>query len=49
MIWLKILPGGFYDTVQEESKKEGPTARKAGRRPGVVRWLSAAMDLEHGM
>ncbi|KDN43058.1 hypothetical protein RSAG8_06381, partial [Rhizoctonia solani AG-8 WAC10335] len=44
-----VFTGGFYNTVRDERKKESSTDQGPGRRSGVVRWLSTAIELEHSI
>lgn len=44
-----MLDGGFQSELQAGREMESGTARIAGRRPGVTRWLSDGIELEHSM
>ncbi|KDN34269.1 hypothetical protein RSAG8_12640, partial [Rhizoctonia solani AG-8 WAC10335] len=44
-----FVNGKFHSTVRAERDQESPTARKTSRRPGVTRWISAGIELEHSM
>ncbi|KAG8750750.1 hypothetical protein FRC11_010091, partial [Ceratobasidium sp. 423] len=45
----ELPSGGFHEMVREERKKESPTARVPGRRPGATRWISDGIELEHSI
>ncbi|CAE7184298.1 unnamed protein product [Rhizoctonia solani] len=45
----ELPSGGFHERVKEEKKKESPTARVPGRRPGATRWVSDGIELEHSI
>ncbi|KEP46268.1 hypothetical protein V565_208720, partial [Rhizoctonia solani 123E] len=44
-----FVNGDFHSTVRAEREQESETARKTSRRPGVTRWISAGIELEHSM
>ncbi|CUA77668.1 hypothetical protein RSOLAG22IIIB_12761 [Rhizoctonia solani] len=44
-----FVNGNFHSTVRAERDQESPTARKTSKRPGVTRWISAGIELEHSM
>ncbi|QRV78856.1 hypothetical protein RhiJN_06871 [Ceratobasidium sp. AG-Ba] len=44
-----VLKGGFQETLQDERKKESPTTRVPGQRPGATRWVSEGIELEHSI
>ncbi|CCO35537.1 hypothetical protein RSOLAG1IB_11926 [Rhizoctonia solani AG-1 IB] len=45
----EALLAGFQDAIKEERKKESPTTRVPGRRPGATRWISEGIELEHAI
>ncbi|CUA78467.1 Phosphatidylinositol 3-kinase VPS34 [Rhizoctonia solani] len=45
----ELPSGGYHEAIREERKKESPTARVPGRRPGATRWISDGIELEHSI
>ncbi|KDN33713.1 hypothetical protein RSAG8_13193, partial [Rhizoctonia solani AG-8 WAC10335] len=45
----ELSSGGFHEAAKAERKKESPTARVPGRRPGATRWISEGIELEHSI
>ncbi|KDN39963.1 hypothetical protein RSAG8_08412, partial [Rhizoctonia solani AG-8 WAC10335] len=44
-----FINGNFHSVVRTERDQETPTARTISKRPGVTRWISAGIELEHSM
>ncbi|CAE6424075.1 unnamed protein product [Rhizoctonia solani] len=45
----ELPSGGYSEAVKEGRKRESPTARVPGRRPGATRWISDGIELEHSI